>query len=670
MRRSRYRSPSPEDFRSDEVSTIRTLLKAVVFDGYEYGLLTTYFTGSNEVLKLHGGKYIEVKDHPYYRYWRFRKRQLQDEAKELFDGLCVRSTVKIEETFDQFLQKINDASTTPHRTAFIFGLKGTIYPVSDGSVVLVSTYHTGLVSIAHNMGAAYLPPMKAWKFPATSAPILKNNLVLELGVADDQIAIFDGLFDIVDDNFSPVKSNEISIQIGGDFPEGDGKREVNDEEGAEVYLSATAPLLPSTLSDADIETAMVRYALYDYQRAGVRHLVSNTSALLADDMGLGKSRQAIVAADILTQGKYKVLIACPASLIVNWTREIRMILPDAEIAAQCYTLTARWVVTNYERLEGLTKVASEFMVMITDEVHFLKEPHVKRTRLTFDIASKIPYRFLLTGTPIPNRESELHTLLRLSGHPIGQMPLKEFEKQFSGNADFRSVLNQRIQQWMLRRMKDMVLTTLKGKQQQVFPVAVDGEKWTEYEKIIRDTTLYSLQKVIRLRQWLEEVKLPVAVGMIQEMQGDDKVLVFCEFKDSVAEFHRRLTEAGIRAVTLTGDDSPTKRQKTVDAFQADPEIRVFICTTMAGGVGLNLTAANYVIFASLPWTPALKEQAEDRAYRNGQQRLVIVKIPLVENSIDSMLWEMLAHKKAIANEVLTPHSVQQSLVGAMHLKAA
>lgn len=88
---------------------------------------------------------------------------------------------------------------------------------------------------------------------------------------------------------------------------------------------------------------------------------------------------------------------------------------------------------------------------------------------------------------------------------------------------------------------------------------------------------------------------------------------------------------------------------------------------MAAGVGLNLTAANYVVFASLPWTPALKEQAEDRAFRNGQKRLVIVKIPLVDKTIDAQLWDMLAHKKNIAAEVLNPDDVQADL--ALTLKA-
>lgn len=646
------------------------ILKAAIFDGYEYGFLFDYFNGINDVLKRHGGRYVGAREHAYYRYWRFQKREVQDNAEAIYRELRDRSGAEnCVQTYRQFASIIDAASASPVKSAFVHGLKGVVYQVADGSVALVCTYHSGVVSIARNMSGRYLPAMKAWKFTGTTAHTVKNNIVLELDVGEDQVEVFDGVVDIVDDQFSPVKFNEVGITIGGDFPESSQGKEEEEGDG-EVYLSMTAPLARSPLTAEEIEAALARYSLYEFQKDGVRHLAGNTSALLADDMGLGKTRQATVAADIVTRSTGKILVACPASLIVNWTREIRMIAPDNAIAVQSYDPAARWIVTNYERLESMVGCASEFEVMIIDEAHFLKEPHVQRTRIAFDVASQIPFRFLLTGTPILNREAEMHTLLRLSGHPIGQIPLKEYEKQFAGSPSFRAELNARIQEWMLRRMKDMVLTHLQGKQHQVLPVVIERDREAEYQEILNDSSLYPLQKVIRLRQWLEQVKLPVVIEMIQEMQADDKVLIFCEFKDTVAQYARLFAQLGIRAVTLTGEDSATKRQKTVDAFQNDPEIRIFVGTTMAAGVGLNLTAANYVVFTSLPWTPALKEQAEDRAYRNGQMRLVIVKIPLVDNTIDGLLWQMLAHKKTIANEVLDPSVMQAELADSLMKKAA
>lgn len=142
--------------------------------------------------------------------------------------------------------------------------------------------------------------------------------------------------------------------------------------------------------------------------------------------------------------------------------------------------------------------------------------------------------------------------------------------------------------------------------------------------------------------------------------GLDKVILFCEYKESVATLQQLCEAAGLGCVTLVGTDSLTKRQKAIDRFQQDADCRVFIGTTSAAGTGNNLTAANYVFFLGLPWTPGLQDQAEDRAYRNGQRRLVVVKIPLVENSIDLQLWQMLQDKRRIAQDLIEPDAVRQA----------
>lgn len=105
---------------------------------------------------------------------------------------------------------------------------------------------------------------------------------------------------------------------------------------------------------------------------------------------------------------------------------------------------------------------------------------------------------------------------------------------------------------------------------------------------------------------------------------------------------------------MVGSDTVTKRQKAIDKFQSDPLTRIFAATTSAAGTDNNLTAANYVMFLGLPWTPGTQDQAEDRAYRNGQLRMVVVKIPLIENSIDQMLWQMLLDKRQLAQDLIEP----------------
>lgn len=316
---------------------------------------------------------------------------------------------------------------------------------------------------------------------------------------------------------------------------------------------------------------------------------------------------------------------------------------------------AQWILVNYEQLSPFVANASRFAVMVIDEAQRMKEPTAQCTRHGFDIAAQVPNRYLLTGTPVLNRETELHTLLRLSGHPIGQLPLKEFCDRFAGNPEFRQSLRAELGDWMLRRRKD-VLPSLKGKQRQLLKVALSTEERQQYDVLrLEDRPVFA--RLGALRRYLETVKVRVAMDLLSELDAEDKVILFCEFKPTVAALKELCEQAGHGCVTLVGNDSLTKRQKAIDRFQQDPDCRVFICTTAAAGTGNNLTAANYVFFLGLPWTPGQQEQAEDRAYRNGQLRMVVVKIPLVEATIDEQLWQLLNAKRQVAQDAIEPEQV-------------
>lgn len=655
---------------------LKPYLRKVVYDGYDFAFLLNYFDGVSAVMKGFQGRFVNQKDHPLHRFWRVKRQVVDEQGEEMHRALADASGTEFGEPWEDFLAKIEAAKISPQYGAFVGDLKETIYPLQFGGVAITGSYHPGVVALVKNMGGRYLPSMKAWKLLKTSPSILKNNLLNALSLRDEQITILNGEYSIVEDaGFEAKHEDDVHIQTANNAEPDFEVAEDAEESDADVYLAVTGPLKPTEFTKAQVDAVLTRYSLYDFQGPGVWHLVSKTSALLADDMGLGKSRQAAVAADVLWtllsgSSADKLLIVCPASLIINWTREIAMIDPDSVVASQGWDESAKWIVTNYERLEELVPYAHRFLVMATDEAHFLKEPTNKRTRLAFDIAAKVPYRLILTGTPILNRECEIHTLLRLSGHPIGNIPLRKFEEEFAGNPAFRGELNKRLNEWMLRRTKDLVLKTLKGKQRQLRYVTVSQELRARYDAIANDTSLLALPKIVKLRQTLEAIKVDSVLEMVAEMQADDKVLIFCEFKETVAILKLRLAEAGTRCVTMIGTDSTKRRQRAVDAFQEDPDIRAFAGTTGAAGVGHNMTAANYVIFASLPWTPALKNQAEDRAYRIGQTRLVIVKIPLLENTIDTDLWEMLKHKNEIATQILDPEAAEQAAMEEFALKMA
>jgi len=645
-----------------------SLLYNAVCDGYDVGLHLAWFPGINVTLKKYGGSFIGKRTSRWYRFWRFSLDDLNGVAREMFDELIDAGQPHgIEEDWCVFSEMLEHVQANPEPAAFLSELRGTIYPMKDGaSAVAFSDYHDGVIRVCRMMKGRYFRGVKAWCFTDVSPAMLVSNLLDALPLQEHQIEVMPGEYDILEDGMLKPKPKDavtLNMENCAMVSRGEGSEEKS-ENG--IVLAVTAPLTPTSFVGKDFKTILAGYPLYrPYQFDGVVHLLCRTSALLADDMGLGKTRQAVCAGQVLLSfggnPNQKALVACPASLAINWKIEIEMVAPHARVSTFKWDPAANWIVTSYDQLGALLPYAGNFKVMFTDEAHLLKEPSALRTRTAFDMAAAIPYRYLLTGTPILNRESEIHTLLRLSGHPLGELSVKEFTAEFGGNAEFRRELNKRISEWMLRRMKAKVLK-LPGKEQQLLHVALPPQVMATYNTIANDRQLTALMKIQRLRLLLETAKIQhVITEMVAELAAVDKVIIFCEFKQSVQLVVDSLQTLGIESVTLTGDDSPRKRQRAVDSFQKDPNIGAFVGTTLAAGVGITLTAANYVFFASLPWTSALYNQGGDRAYRNGQKRTVFIKVPLVEETIDMKLWDMLCFKHTIATDIVSVEGEQRAM---------
>tara|TARA_Y100001951_G_scaffold29720_1_gene23266 strand:- start:31789 stop:33735 length:1947 start_codon:yes stop_codon:yes gene_type:complete len=636
------------------------LLKRAVFDGYDYGLVLHFVQGAGRLLQQFGGSYIGDADHPCYRAWRIPKAKLHTEPEELFTKLMELADGQCRESYESFIQKLDAARASPRLDAFLWGMKLQLFPLTDGGALSIGDYHPAVVALYRSLRGLFLPPMRGWRLDS-SLEFIYEQLIAEVGLSEDQVEISGIPRTLHSDGTVSVESDVVSLKVGGESPE----RSAQGEDGAnEVYLADVPHMFAHTWEADELDHAIEPFSLYDYQTVGVRFLVTRSSALLADDMGLGKTRQALTASLIQAKGG-RILIITLASLILNIEREIRLIQPDAAVSLQTDDPSCQWVVTNYERLGAFVLVAAGFSVMVIDEAHRLKEPTAECTKHAFDIAAQIPNRYLLTGTPVLNREAELHTLLRLSGHPIGQMQLREFCEQFAGSKEFRNALRERLADWMLRRRKD-VLPQLKGKHRQPFSIEMNDAERNEYQSILggADTPLV---RIGQLRRLLERAKVASIVDRLCQMGPDDKAIVFCEFKETVAVIEECCANAGIVTASLMGHHNGKRRQAAVDRFQEDPDCRVFVGTTKAAGTGINLTAANYVLFCSLPWTPALQAQAEDRAYRNGQLRPVMVLLPLVESSIDQQLWQMLLSKQALASDLLEP---EQAAEDAMRQLAA
>lgn len=474
-----------------------------------------------------------------HRFWRLPKDKLLSGLDVLFHRLIELADGRLQDSWQSFYQMIETAQSAPNRQVFTHGMRLRLAPLVQSGVLLSGDYHPGAVAVARRMRGVFLSQSKSWRIEA-SAELVRSNLILELGIAEEQFEILDTVQELLTEGSIVPADTVTRISLGGP-PQERNAPSVQEDVSTDVYLAAIPTIERTELTAEQIALALNGHSLLDHQPAGVQHLLQRTSALLADDMGLGKTRQAIIAAAIRAVDR-PVLVITLSTLIINWKREIQMVYPQARIGMQVFDPSSQWIITNYERLGDYVLRAGHFEVMIIDEAHRLKEPTAAWTRHGFDIAAKVPNRYLLTGTPVLNRESELHTLLRLSGHPVGQLPLKAFCEQFAGSQDFRKNLRDAIGDWMLRRRKD-VLPGLKGKQRQTLPVELSAEQRHEYDRI-RCEDRPGLARLGALRQLLEQAKVRVVMELLSELDVEDKVILFCEFKGTVTTLHKLCEEAG------------------------------------------------------------------------------------------------------------------------------
>ncbi|QIL73093.1 DEAD/DEAH box helicase [Diaphorobacter sp. HDW4B] len=524
--------------------------------------------------------------------------------------------------------------------------------LSKGQHAVSFAYDALCVKAMRVLNGSFHKPASAWQVRGGATRIFEvlrsiAGVIPEFIFEHEQQVVLEDLVSAVPES-SPIKVPSPSPARG------DGASE--EADNGTGYMSAELQeSVRVAIDEAQLAEIAASSGLRDYQVAGVRHIVGQTGACLGDDMGLGKTRQTVVGAR-LAAGEGRVLILCPASLRINWEREIHAVYTEAQVGFVGEDRISRlyecnWVIANYERLGGLVReVGLEFAVMAVDEAHYLKEHKSGRTRNAFVMATRIPKRYVVTGTPLLNREIELHTLLRLTGHPLGSMSMKDFRSEFTGGKDKRATLANALSGWMLRRRKD-VLKDFGSKTHQMRYISPAGGL-AAYRDIYSDMSLTAMPKITKLRQCLETLKTQFLIETVESLQAEDKIIIFCEYMSTVNAMYDAFAFAGVKAVRLVGADSATKRQKAIDAFQDDPDVRVFIGTTMAAGVGITLTAANYVVFASMPWTPALMRQAEDRAYRLGQKRDVTVIVPMIPNTIDEAVRQILEGKRETEMDVV------------------
>lgn len=448
--------------------------------------------------------------------------------------------------------------------------------------------------------------------------------------------------------------------------------------------------------------------LFPYQRDGVLHLAAQGRALLADDMGLGKTVQAIAACEVLIgRGEaQRVVVVTPASLKHQWAREIEhytrrqaAVLGGGAAARRAALRSdAPYKVLSYEltwrELSGLRDLDAD--VLILDEAQRARN---FRTRTAATLRA-IPSRFLfvLTGTPVENRLDDLYSLLQLV-EPEVLGPLWRFNLEFhqqDAKGKIRGYKNLgelrgRIAPVVLRRRKEEVLTQLpplvqhtryiplskaqKGLEEDYRAVAARYAALAEKRPLTQEEMQRMQMALLKARQACNAAmlcdpghaersagKLDELEALVEEIveQGTSKVLVFSEWVEMLKLAGARLDELGVGWEMLHGGVPAERRPALLDRFRSEPDLRVLLCSD-AGGVGLNLQVANYVIHLDLPWNPARLDQRTARAHRLGQSRGVSVTYLCAEEGIEKGIEGTLAGKRAVRAAALDAQSDVEEL---------
>jgi SNF2 family DNA or RNA helicase len=455
------------------------------------------------------------------------------------------------------------------------------------------------------------------------------------------------------------------------------------------------PVLPSTL----------QAELRDYQIDGFRWLSRlahwGVGACLADDMGLGKTLQALAV--ILNRAPAgPTLILAPTSVCANWISEVQRFAPtlnivqfgsgDATMDRQSQRqalleglqpfdmlVCSYGLLQQEEVAEIMAKV--EWQTIVLDEAQAIKNFATKRSQAAMNLQGG--FKLITTGTPIENHLGELWNLFRFI-NPGLLGSLERFNQNFanpierSQDKPTRLRLKKLIQPFLLRRTKSQVLAELPSRTEILLHVELSQDEMALYEALRREAIaklansdatagakhLQVLAEIMKLRRVccnprlvmpdspFPSAKLQLFGEVLAELlENRHKALVFSQFVDHLRIIRDYLDEQKISYQYLDGSTPAKERKKRVDAFQAG-EGDVFLISLKAGGTGLNLTAADYVIHMDPWWNPAVEDQASDRAHRIGQQRPVTIYRLVAKHTIEEKIVDLHQHKRDLADSLL------------------
>lgn len=460
-------------------------------------------------------------------------------------------------------------------------------------------------------------------------------------------------------------------------------RYYDSEEIRDIWLPKGALLKTHRVEQVNIDYSKYSHRPpLEHQRIAIESLAGSKRYILADDMGLGKTTSTIIAA-LETDAK-KILIICPATLKINWQREIENYSdrPVYICEGKNFSTEHDFVIVNYDIIKNfydlkdkenslITK--SNFDLVIIDEAHYIQNAQAQRTKLINSFAKSINRIWLLTGTPMTSRPMNYFNLLNLIESPVAQNWMAYAIRYCQGyqfTAGKRKIWNvsgasnleelrDRTSRQVLRRLKEDVLDLpdkiitpvyLKLKSKEYETEVGEYYDWYENKKEESKSLTIQFSKLMKVRQIIAEEKIKYTIELAENIiEQGKKVIIFTNFTDTLRKIHEHF---GKQSVYLDGSCTKPQRQYAVDQFQENDKIKVFVGNLKAAGVGITLTAGEACIMNDLSFVPSDHSQAEDRAYRYGQKSNVSVYYPIFENTIEGIIYDMLTNKKNIFETVM------------------
>ena len=443
--------------------------------------------------------------------------------------------------------------------------------------------------------------------------------------------------------------------------------------GDEVY--GLPEELAAEIKEADFHPEGLNCNLRRYQEWGVRYILHQGRVLLGDEMGLGKTVQAIAAmVSLKNTGATHFVVVCPASVLINWCREIQKFSDlktvkvhgdDRAASLEEWLKTGGVAVTTYETT-AVFKMPDDFgyTMLVVDEAHYIKNPDANRTANTKEIAKKADRILFMTGTALENNVDEMVNLIQILKPDIA--------KEISGMKMLASApqFREKVAPVYYRRKREDVLTEL--------PELLETKEWCvlgdleerEYENAVLSKNYNAARRVSwHVDDMNESGKAKRMMEIIEEAKSEDrKIIVFSFFLDTIQKVAQMLGDSC--SEPINGSVSPARRQEIIDEFNKAPAGHVLDAQIIAGGTGLNIQAASVVILCEPQLKPSIENQAISRAYRMGQARNVLVYRLLADDTIDEKITNLLAEKQTIFDAFADKSAAAESTEADVEIDAA